>query len=84
MSNNQAQGPQGLKIIASDLVNEDNKQWIIVGMTKQALDYCREGIAIKAYQLERDKVKEGEDVQPRIDFAYALKEEINTARGVFG
>ena len=78
-----AQG-QGLQVVASSIVTEDNKQWVIVRMTKQALDYCREGVAIKAYQLERDKVKEGEDVQPRIDFANALKEEINTARGVFG
>lgn len=54
--------------------------WVTVELNKKALDYLREGIALKAEALEREMVIEGESVLPNKEFADNLKEEINTLR----
>jgi hypothetical protein len=65
---------EGIHLVSS------TTDWVTVELNKKALDYLREGIALKAEALEREMVVEGDDVLPNLQFANNLKDEINVLR----
>jgi hypothetical protein len=65
---------EGIHLVSS------TTDWVTVELNKKALDYIREGLALKAAALEREMVVEGDDVLPNFEFANNLKDEINVLR----
>lgn len=65
---------EGIHLVSS------TTDWVTVELNKKALDYIREGLALKAAALEREMVLEGDSVLPNYEFANNLKDEINTLR----
>jgi hypothetical protein len=70
---------EGMIFISSRDLDTGNP-WVRIELNKKALDYIREGIAIKADALEREMVVEGESVRPNFEFATNLKDGINVLR----
>jgi hypothetical protein len=65
---------EGIHLVSS------TTDWVTVELNKKALDYIREGLALKANALEREMVIEGDSVLPNFEFANNLKDEINVLR----
>jgi hypothetical protein len=70
---------EGMIFISNRDLDTDNP-WVRIELNKKALDYLREGIALKADALEREMVIEGESVRPNWEFATDLKDGLNVLR----